>query len=325
MLRVLEVLRDRGAIQGNIKESGEAYFGFSCPFAKWRHAKGVDRRPSMTAEIKESGASVLRCHTGDCGYKGSLVDAVTQLNVHYNGALTDVAVWVREHDGDVKFEIKVKKVQEVKDYTAQLLEILKTPFPPEGEAFLASKGCTVETARKMFCGWVNSYEGHKSDGKTYVLRNAVVFPSVVRTDGRLICVGGQAREIVGSKHKSKYTTIFPFRSGDYLYGEHLLEKVRGEILALVEGPLDVNHLVQLDVIAAAVYGTFMGGAKIEKIKRAGPRQVVIFTDPDSPGRKAANRMRDDLIKEGVSTRIVDQNKDPKVFDGQDLDALMFRR
>ncbi len=325
--QVLEVLSNKGILQGQIRESGEKYFGFSCLFAPWKHAKRKDRRPSMTAEIADSGATVIRCHTGDCKYRNSLADALLELNIHYKGALTELAAWVKEHDGDVKFEIRPNRPKaEATDYTTELRKILANPFPLKGVEFLASKGCSVETARRMLCGWVDEYQGTSPGGKAFVLKDAVVFPAIIRLNGNLTCVGAQAREIEGSKYKSKYTTIFSFSSKRYLYGEFLLEKVRGRRLDIVEGPLDANHLFQLGEISAGVWGTFMGGPKVEKIKRAGPRQVVIFVDPDSPGRQAAEKMRSELVNEKVPTRVIDQDKDPKEFTREDMDKLFsFKR
>lgn len=314
----LEALKSRGVLTGPIKASGDTHYGIRCMFAKWRHEKGKDSRPSMTVKIDNGGASTVKCHA--CQYRGTLAEALTTLNMYHIGTITDLVEMAKEEDGKASPPTwdNSNPIEITTDFTIELKKLQLNRFPQKAIKFLTDKGCSHRIALKMFCAWIDEYTATNASGDPYTINEALVFPVISRKNKQLVCTGAQARELESPAWKSKYTTIFKFPSGRYMFGEHRLKYVEGEILYIVEGPLDAMHLVEQGVHSTAVLGVFMSKGRLIKIKRARPKQVIILPDQDSPGLRAAARMNELLLTHDINSAIINVGKDPKKLTKQDL-------
>lgn len=322
---LLEILRDRGIID-DYKTSGEDHFGFSCIFPS-RHESGEDTSPSMTISCDEKGPSFLKCHA--CRYVGTLLDGLNASNMEHPGLLSDVMEWLRGNEIIPTVRVGVAKKGKhyvFKDYTAELEKIRGSPFPPEALAFLKEKGCSEKVAKRMHCSWVESQEFQFGD-KTAVIKKSIVYPVLMENEGKLLCVGAQARSVEG-KGRNKYFSIFPFQARQHLFGEHLLAKMKGKRITMVEGPLDCMHLLQLGEASVALFGLNASDAKIDKIAAALVRVVYVMLDPDQnavrdkDGLRPSERIAKALEAKGVPARPVFPTENPKRMTKEQVNALL---
>jgi len=322
---LLEILRDRGIID-DYKTSGEDHFGFSCIFPS-RHESGEDTSPSMTISCDAEGPSFLKCHA--CRYVGPLLDGLNAANMEHHGVLADVMEWLRGNETapSVKLaRVKTGKKYSIKDYTAELEKFRSEPFPPEAVAFLEKKGCDEKIARRMHCSWVESREFPFGD-KLVTVRKSIVYPVLMEHEGQLICVGAQARSVEG-KGRNKYFSIFPFQARQHVFGEHLLGKMKGKRILVVEGPLDCMHLLKLGEASVALFGLNASEPKIAKLKASGARMVYVILDPDQneirdkDGLRPSERIAKAIEAAGMPAKPLFPTENPKHMVKEQVNALL---
>jgi len=317
LIDLMEKIRDLGLLQGPIRRSGEHFIGISCLFAAWKHGDGTDRKPSMAVSFGK-GKSILKCHT--CQYKRPLVNALVDLNALSQGRiqnLVSIATEAEEKIPDLP-SLRRGKEPEVKDYTKELEQLLKNPMPKEALDFLESKGVDQTWAKKLKFCWADSIHCERSDGTVYTMERMIIFPVLSIQGGKTTCVGAQARSLDVKPTESKYVAAFRFPSGLFFFGEHLLSKVGGKRIILVEGPMDHAHLLSVGEWAFGLVGLYLSPEKMEKIKRAAPRMVYIVLDPDQNNKPTTSVISRTLNAAGIPNKVIPVEKDPRRLTREDL-------
>lgn len=326
LYNVLCLLQNAGLLTSQISECGDNYYSISCLFAKDRHEGGTDMSPSMTVEINPDGPSVVRCHM--CGYRKSLIAALTDLNVLTYGSIKEIVDRVREED-KIKRVSGVKRSQQKKikifDYSVEFEKHLANGLPQEALDFLATKGCPENISHDLSFAWLEKGIGTKRDGTEFKVTKCLLIPILSRVDGYIQCVGVQARPIKRKIRRSKYFLFFRFSMGLFLYGEHLLDSVRGKRLFVLEGPLDTAHFISEGEHAVGLMGLFISKQKLAKIVAAQPRVVYVMLDPDQNTKEGQKRwisIVEYIRGASLSAFGVIPPKDPKLLSRQEIQSLV---
>lgn len=323
LISLLEILRDYAVIAGPIRSSGERYINLSCPFAKWRHEKGTDNTPSMTINFGPGETSWAHCFA--CGFNDTVSDMVAGLSALHPDRISHLisAVMEAEYNTLPPLSINAGKrdVDDHKDYT-DVYEQTTKPLSPEAIEFLASKGCPQPVAERLKIRWVPTIRAEKANGEFYTIDNAVLFPVMSVIGRKVEIVGAQAREIHRRPTMPKYITAFRFKSGKFFYGDHLLRKIAGRRVFLVEGPLDAIHLLSIGEWALGLFGLSLSTYKVEKLQAAMPSAVYVLLDPDRYGEAARTRVLDVLNNAKLPAGLLISPKDPKQLSREDLAALI---
>lgn len=317
LIDLLERLRERGLLQGPIRRSGENFLGFSCLFAPWKHEDGHDRKPSMAASFGGE-KSIVKCHT--CQYKRPLVNALVDLNTLNQGRIQDLVTAATEAEDKLPDlpSLRRRKAPEVRDYTQELDKLLKNPVPQEAWDFLAAKGVSQEYAKKLKFCWADTLYCERFDQTLYTMKRTVIFPVFSIYGGKQICVGAQARSLDVRPTESKYLPAFRFPSGLFFFGDHLLPRMRGARVSLVEGPLDYGHFLSIGEWALGLVGLYLSPEKLEKLKNAAPRMVYVVLDPDQNKQQTHSIVARSLNMAGIPNKVILPDKDPKQLAREDL-------
>ena len=322
LVNLMETLRSHAVLTGPIRKSGERYASISCVFAPWRHEKGKDATPSMTISFGEGEAS--RAHCFSCGYDGCLADMVAEVHALYPGRIGHLIVPVVEAEymslPPFPTMASSKSKDSIRIYDSDLASVGK-PLPPEAFDFLASKGCPASYAEKMRLRWIDTMMAEKADGDFYELRRAILFPVFATINGKVVCVGAQAREINQSPTMPKYVMAFRFHSSKFFYGDHLLGKISGREVFLLEGPLDAIHLLSVGSWALGLFGIALQKEKVEKLKQAAPAMVYVLLDPDKAGSENSGRVLNALSYAGIPSKKLVTPKDPRTLTSEELLCL----
>lgn len=320
---LLTSLKDRGLI-GSFSDSGDEHFGITCLFGS-RHRDGGDERSSATVSYGDDISMVL-CHA--CGYHATLLTAITLLWSEHGPLAEDLLDYVRAHEvaGSVTLK-KVEKPYAPHDYSEALAQLVG-PLPPEALEFLEKKGCPEKVVTAMRCGWIKDTKlaiGKKEDVH---VRDTIVFPLFTRLDDKVICIGAQARPLVSDKRRSKYFTIFPFKSGRHLYGEHLALAMQGRRVFIFEGPLDVLHFWSIGEAALGLFGLSVSREKAAVLARSKARVGYVLLDPDqnevkaADGTRKAAKMAALLSSDALPVRPLYVDRDPRTLTKQDVILLL---
>lgn len=210
--------------------------------------------------------------------------------------------------------------------------------------YLRNRGLTSETLESFqvglaSTGWENLRKAARAEGfldKTLratgltqarsgaaegyydTFRERIMFP-IFNLSRRVVGFGG--RRLANADDESpKYVNSSDspvFRKGNLLYGLHRTrDSVRKESrLILVEGYMDFLALYQAGIEnVAATCGTAFTPAQARVISRF-TDCVIVLTDGDASGRKAAGRIADVLIEQGLDPRIASlpEDHDPDSF------------
>ena len=217
---VLEMMGSR-----QIRPSGESTLSIHCFFPS-RHRGGIDRKPSMIASIDPSGPTWLKCFT--CGFNKTLVRTVRDMsNQTPGGRLADLADWVERNDG--KTRTGPMAFQERKrDYTEKARNLVGKKMPKRAMEFLKEKGIYMRDIVEQLLLWDPE-------------KGTILFPHIIRRQGRTIVIGAQARfPRKPKKGSSKYWHHWAYDARYHFYGEHLLAGWRGKTILIVEGQLDAQ-------------------------------------------------------------------------------------
>lgn len=313
----LEMLRTHAVLTGPIRRSGD-YMSISCVFSRWRHEKGTDSTPSMTISFGGDEASKVRCFA--CGYHGLFSDMVAEVSSLYQGRVHHLVSAILETEYTAPRPLTMVPKQKglvLRNYNADLKAVGKA-LTPEASAFLASKGCPENFAKRMGVRWVDTMQAEKADGDTYEVRDAILIPVFSAVHGKVMCVGAQARELHPSPTMPKYVTAFRFPSGSYFYGDHLMSKMTGRDVFLTEGPLDAIHVMSVGEWALGLFGIALQKTKLEKLAKVLPNMVYILLDADKAGSEAANRVYNAAAIAGLPVRKLVPPKDPRQLTREDL-------
>lgn len=302
----------------------------SCPLARTAHAKGFDKNPSFSVKIEMSEKSV--CHCFACGFGGTMMQLAKE-------AGNDVIEYVKKNENykDDYFETKTFGSRldwnrakwlfgDTDKSRSEVLEpIVQDPFDEDNvqvlpwdsvEKYLKSipqyvlnRGITRDTAKVWRLGY-----------NKYFMR--VMMPVIDRRN-RLV---GYAQRSIGEPKDGypKYLFNVGFLKMNFLYGENLVDKSRGDIV-LVEGQFDALRVYQAGYNGLAVLGSELSDVQAMKIVDLLPEgaKVVIMMDGDLAGTKASEKAFEKL-KDSVYCvkRILKDGDDPGCLTEKQINDLV---
>ncbi len=312
-----------------LKQSG-THFKTSCLLQETRHVNGIDSHPSATISA-DTFPSWFQCFS--CGAKMPLYRAVQLACVHKLGRgwaqVANEMMQAEEQEQPIGIVRRPKVLVDVPvDMTPTLRKLIESggmEYPDHVVEFFAEKNVTVETARRLL--WCFIPAGYVADPMTRdpsgeiipAIFDSVLFPTLIRNPTnpkKAMCVGAQARPV--PKRRIKYITLFPYNAGFYLYGEHLLPTTPGQPLFVVEGPIDMAHLLQLGFPAIALFGLHVTAPRAAKIARNHTGPIFLFLDPDQREQKSVESAMTGLKKKNPDVRLVQWKTDPKYCSENDL-------
>ena len=267
-----------------IRHRSNGWIEAACPFAPWKHAKGVDRHPSFAVSVVPGGTSRYKCHA--CGSSGdmgasflwklqklsgrnyshmasfientnspSLGDLSRRLAVASSGVKPPVAVAGIQVPlglvGGEEPELTILPDEELDKFTT-FPELLHRYLTGDGYITVANEDVrcrrlTDETLVAWELGW------HEE-------KRRISIP-IRDVDGNLVAVSGRAWP---PQRKPKYLHTKGFRRDFYLYGEHKV--VKGEPAILVEGQFDAVMLAQHGFVNVfAILGSYVSRFQVEKL------------------------------------------------------------
>ena len=175
-------------------------------------------------------------------------------------------------------------------------------------AFLQSKGHSLKTIEDI--GIASNINGTYSDRN----QGRAIFP-IFDTNGEVI--GYSARRI-GDGPEAKYVNspeTYLFHKSNILYNYHNAKEkahIAGYVYVL-EGCMDVYALYRIGIESCvAIMGTALTSEHI-RLLRALNVEIRLCLDGDLPGQKASMGIANELVKNGLNVRIVDNqnsSKDP---------------
>jgi len=324
----LVALLERAGL-GPLKRSGAHDYALSCLYPH-KHAHG-DRKPSATVSF-DQGVSWFRCW--GCGTRRPIALALMETAAPGSGVASLAAAYLADEEqeerttGPERIMRRLTRQEPARDCTAGLrrLLVMNETYPDMLQSFLAAKGVTESTARRfgvvfMPAGWSDEFLAPQRDGSPGVMRSPAVFvPTLVRHATGIICVGGQARPLDG--HGPKYFAAWPFKAGQYLYGQHHWAKLIEQRVFLVEGAFDVQHCWQHDVPALGLFGVGLTAERIAKLVQLHPAHIGVFLDPDPAGRNVTDARVEELRAAGLTASAVLHDKQPKHCSQEELRQLM---
>lgn len=107
-----------------------------------------------------------------------------------------------------------------------------------------------------------------------------------------------------------------------LFGTNILAGVPLPRLFVTEAEIDAMYLTEADLPAVAMGGSRMSGDQAKELSLLQPQEVVIFTDNDDPGEKAAGVIATHLLGRIALARVVFPT--PRIKDANDFSIEQLR-
>jgi hypothetical protein len=286
----------------------------ACPFAPWKHAKGVDRHPSFAISVVPNGTSRYRCHA--CGSSGEINTAFLWSMQRLSGrnyqhlasfventnapSLGDLSRRLAIAAGGPKPPVEVAGIQvslsmvggEVPELPILPDEELEQfgPFPDELIEYMTGTGYMRVGSEDVECRKLTMATIAEWELAWHEDQRRISIP-IRDVDGNLVAISGRAWP---PNRKPKYLHTKGFRRDFYLYGEHRV--VPGKPGILVEGQFDSVLLSQYGFVNVfAVLGSYVSRMQIEKLVKWCP-SVRVLSDGDDAGRKGAQVSADMIAR-----------------------------
>lgn len=296
------VLSELGSSRFSV--SGSGWLRATCPFARWKHAKGQDLKPSFAISIAPGNVSHFKCLS--CGMKGDMLQFAWKLETMSARKHPELVAFIQRTNtvslasiretlakstyaappprdvAGIQLSARESKfVGELPLMDESVLDAYVRPEGPVLEYLINKRGLTEHTIGAWDLLW------HPNSRRIGI--------PIRDCQGRLVAVSGRA--FSDSQHP-KYMHSKGFHRDYYLYGEHLLTEQPGQVGILVEGFFDVIKLWQFGYDnAVAMFGSYLSKIQLEKLVKFFSRLIVV-PDGDVPGYEAADR-----IKEQVTPRM----------------------
>jgi len=289
-----------------VKLRANGWLEAACPFASWKHAKGVDRHPSFAISVVPGGTSRYRCHA--CGESGELglgflwkYQRLSGKNLKHlasfiertnSPSLADLTRRLAMATSGPRPPVQVAGIQvplglvggekpELQTLPDETLDRYTDNFPQDARRYLTGSGYMVVMNEDVKCrnlspeilvAWEILWD--EQQGRIAIpVRDA---------DGNLVAVSGRAWP---PNRRPKYLHTKGYKRDFYLYGENKI--VVGRPAILVEGQFDVVNLAQYGYVnVLAKLGSYVSRFQVEKLKKWCP-SVRVLGDGDDAGRKGA--------------------------------------
>jgi hypothetical protein len=303
---VVKLLTDLGCHSIRIRVNN--WVASSCPFARWKHPGGTDKKPSFAIKVNAEGKSLYRCLS--CGASGDMLSFAWAYQRVSGRDIKELFTWLQKtniaspsailaklqratYDRPKNVEIGGIRVSTV--MLNESPETIEQSILPESEldrfSELSGEGLRyVLEARRMTHEMIREWE------ILWHPRARRVSIPIRNLKGDLVGISGRA---ISSSQSPKYLHSKGFRRDLYLYGEH--KAIPNKPCYLVEGNFDVSRLWSYGYKnSVAIFGSYLSKFQVMKIKELFT-EVIIVPDGDKPGFEAASRALSVLP---VPTRIV---------------------
>ena len=310
---------------------GKNFFGV-CPF----HA---DHSPSMSVSREKQ---IFTCFS--CGASGNVFKFVMDYeNINFYEAVKKLA-----QKAGITINLKeIKKQNDKYDILYEIYEISKKIYQNnlnskegiEAKEYLKKRNITPEIIKEFEIGLslknnkilTNMFlkkEYNKKDlllsglinqnesGLYDIYYNRIMFP-LYDLSGKIVGYSGRIydREDSSKYVNTKETPIF--KKGEILYNYHKANeeaRIKGSIIVM-EGFMDVIAAYKVGIKnVVATMGTAVTSTQANLIKRMA-KEVILCFDGDAAGAKATQACSDELLKIGVTPKVVrlENNMDPDEF------------
>lgn len=310
---------------------GKNFFGV-CPF----HA---DHSPSMSVSREKQ---IFTCFS--CGASGNVFKFVMDYeNINFYEAVKKLA-----QKAGITINLKeIKKQNDKYDILYEIYEISKKIYQNnlnskegiEAKEYLKKRNITPEIIKEFEIGLslknnkilTNMFlkkEYNKKDlllsglinqnesGLYDIYYNRIMFP-LYDLSGKIVGYSGRIydREDSSKYVNTKETPIF--KKGEILYNYHKAKeeaRIKGSIIVM-EGFMDVIAAYKVGIKnVVATMGTAVTSTQANLIKRMA-KEVILCFDGDAAGAKATQACSDELLKIGVTPKVVrlENNMDPDEF------------
>jgi len=262
------------------------WVGMCCPFAKWKHARGRDEKPSSGMSIHPSGTSVFRCYT--CTPKGLTVEWFLRELDKYTGDIP--ASMIRDAADEEFYGGRLPAWGEVDpaELPAQLEEPLDMDTyqelydSAEGHPYLKKRGISDETARTLQL----MVDPSDSEGEERIL-----FP-VFAPNGDLHGFTGRATR---KGARLKVRDYYGLKKSLLLLGSHLIDPKQDEYVIVVEGLFDYAKMVEYGLPAVASMMADVTKQQAAILQRIG-LPVYSLYDADAAGANGTQTLKKYLVR-----------------------------
>ena len=332
---VINEIRDKADIVDVISEyvplepKGRNFMGV-CPFHD-------DNNPSMSVSRDKK---IFKCFS--CGATGTVFKFVMDFeNISFPEAIAKLADKVGMHL-DIGYTPKTKIRSPLYDVYDLSLKFytnnLHTSYGKQAKSYLQKRGFTDEMLTKYQVGLALKERGTltkiltkkfdnkvllksgligQGDNQVYDLfYDRIMFP-LYDLEGRVVAYSGRVydREDNSKYFNTRETEIF--KKGELLYNYHRakpLARKNGQVIVM-EGFMDVikASTIGLDNVVATM-GTGVTPFQANLIKKMA-KEIILCFDGDEAGRKATVSLGDELLKIGVSPKVI-------MLDGYDPDEYI---
>ncbi len=306
---------------------GKNFFGV-CPFHD-------DTNPSMSVSRDKQ---IYRCFS--CGASGNVYTFLMQYeHKEFKEVLKDLGELV----GINVSGIKINKIPTKYDHLYEAYNLackyyqnnLASSYGKEAKKYLKERGLDEDVIKKFEVGLSLSNKnaltelllakkfdlkdlneiGLTIDNKD-VYNDRIMFP-LHDSYGKIVGFSGR---IYQKTDKSKYVNTKEtaiFKKGQCLYNYHrAIDQARtSKYIIVMEGFMDVIRASSVGIDnAVALMGTALTNEQVKLIKRLS-NNVIICLDGDDPGKKAALKVGEILLKENIEAKIVTlpNNDDPDSY------------
>lgn len=247
-----------------------------CPAHEARVGK-PDRNPSFSVN---STSGLFSCFS--CDYRGAFATlAADMLNVDYEAAVE----WVRSQ-GTIGV---AHRILDRKSGATLSDQETVAPISRAALALFTDPPADELTARDLYSEEAQAYRiMWNPDSRAWI------FPLYDLDTGRLLGWQEKRRRRVRNYPKDQVKTSLS------LFGSHLPET---EVAVVVESPLDAARIFGLGLTAYALFGSNPSQTQVNALMNRCER-LIVCTDNDRAGRKAARRLVEGLFCTGVRTAVV---------------------
>jgi len=276
------------------------HMSISCPLALKTHGDMHDDNLSCSVQIVDDGHSLVRCWSGNCRFKGTLLRLVKRA-IEYRGNPPELLAILKEVTAiegitlgskNTRATKAIQKLLDKKKIFAQDRDVIPErffdTFAGSVPQYAVDRGITLPTAK----AWGLGYDKEKG---------YLVFP-VRRRDQKLVGMVGRA---CSSKAKRKHQNYMDLDKSKHLFGAHLLKT--GQPIIIVEACVDAIMTWQAmkgEVGVVASLGEGFSLTHVKAISAMRPPAVYIFTDGDSAGRHMADKVAY-ALREVVAVRLME--------------------
>lgn len=302
-------------VRGIQVDRSRGWVNAQCPFAPWKHTKGVDSSPSFGVKEVEDGYPVYKCFTCDSsGPLPLLIHSLQWLRDERLGAATNYLLKFPEIFGGedvdmaqaverkrVKYDKYLEDVQRkieigrpVPQFTLNTLPLLYDANNKQAEDSIDylnnERGITEQAIRQYGLRlWLDAYK-----------MPVIVFPIVSRKSGEIVDLWGRW---TGSKKFRRLThdmvgSPYAYFAPHLWFGWQFFDPAKPVLL--VEGAFDLLRIKSLGMTGANVWASLGTPSKDQIAQVYSDQKIILGFDADEAGSRMAMSVYKEIKDANVS-------------------------